>query len=201
MIYIENIFHISLMENRDGILTEEGEKAKENKESNTYTLCESMKHSFQNKKRIERKINLTDFLLFSFRFLKKSSGTRKYQQLTSYSKKQCKYILMYITGQIILKNPWLSVSMAFPSRKPTGRNSHHEIPDESSQTIKINGFIHTASKSIYFSQRESMLHLIPCVRKGNWKLETGNPGCTSKSTQSVGTVKCPKKSTGGLQLP
>lgn len=31
MIYIENTFHISLMENRDGILTEEGKKPKENK--------------------------------------------------------------------------------------------------------------------------------------------------------------------------
>lgn len=113
MIYIEHFFHISLMENRDGILTEEGKKAKENRESNTYTLCKSTKHLFQNKKRIERKINLTDFLLFSFHFLKKSSGTRKYQQLTFYSKEQCKYILMYITGQLILKNPWLSVSMAF----------------------------------------------------------------------------------------
>lgn len=65
------------MENRDGILTEEGKKAKENKESNAHTLCKSMKHSFQNKKRIQRKINLTDFLLSSFRFLKKPSGARK----------------------------------------------------------------------------------------------------------------------------
>lgn len=64
------------MENRDGILTGEGKKAKENKESNTHTLCKSMKHSFQNKRRTERKINLTDFLLFSFCFLKKSSGTK-----------------------------------------------------------------------------------------------------------------------------
>lgn len=113
MIYIENIFHISLMENRDGILTEEGKKAKENKESNTHTLCKSMKHSFRNRKRTEKKINLTDFLLFSFCFLKKPSGARKNQQLTCYSKKQCKYILMHITGQLILKNLWLSESMAF----------------------------------------------------------------------------------------
>lgn len=50
MIYIENTFHIFLMENRDGILTEEGKKAKENKESNTHPLCKSMKYSSQNKK-------------------------------------------------------------------------------------------------------------------------------------------------------
>lgn len=50
MIYIENTFHISLMENRDGILTEEGKNQKKTKESNTHTLCKSMKHSSQNKK-------------------------------------------------------------------------------------------------------------------------------------------------------
>lgn len=38
MIYIENIFHISLMENRNGILTEEGEKEKENRVQHTHPL-------------------------------------------------------------------------------------------------------------------------------------------------------------------
>lgn len=38
MIYIENIFHVSLMENRDGILTEKGKKAKENRVQHTHPL-------------------------------------------------------------------------------------------------------------------------------------------------------------------
>lgn len=66
MIYIENIFHVSLMENRDGILTEEGEKNLKKTKSDTHTLCESMEHSFQNKKIIEQKINLMICLPFLF---------------------------------------------------------------------------------------------------------------------------------------
>lgn len=76
MIYIENIFHISLMENRDGILTEEGKKAKENKESNTHTLSKSMKHSFQNKKNWEEDKSYW-FPSFFFLFFKEALGSKK----------------------------------------------------------------------------------------------------------------------------
>jgi len=76
MIYTENIFHISLMENRDGILTGK-KKAKENKESNTHSLCKSMKHSFQNKKRTKGKINLTGLGFF---LLKKSPQEQEKNQ-------------------------------------------------------------------------------------------------------------------------
>lgn len=72
MIYIENIFHVSLMENRDGILTEEGEKNLKKTKSDTHTLCESMEHSFQNKKIIEQKINLMICLPFLFFFAHRS---------------------------------------------------------------------------------------------------------------------------------
>jgi len=77
MIYIENIFHVSLMENRDGILTEEGEKNLKKTKSDTHTLCESMEHSFQNKKIIEQKINLMiclPFLFFAHRSKRKAES-------------------------------------------------------------------------------------------------------------------------------
>lgn len=54
------------MENRDGILTEEGEKNLKKTKSDIHTLCESMEHSFQNKKIIEQKINLMICLPFLF---------------------------------------------------------------------------------------------------------------------------------------
>lgn len=60
------------MENRDGILTEEGEKNLKKTKSDTHTLCESMEHSFQNKKIIEQKINLMICLPFLFFFAHRS---------------------------------------------------------------------------------------------------------------------------------
>lgn len=101
MIYIENIFHVSLMENRDGILTEEGEKNLKKTKSDTHTLCESMEHSFQNKKIIEQKINLMICLPFLF-FL--PTEAREKQNLACCPQKQCMHILVHLTDQIVFKN-------------------------------------------------------------------------------------------------
>lgn len=102
MIYIENIFHVSLMENRDGILTEEGEKNLKKTKSDTHTLCESMEHSFQNKKIIEQKINLMICLPFLFFFL--PTEAREKQNLAYCPQKQCMHILVHLTDQIVFKN-------------------------------------------------------------------------------------------------
>lgn len=91
------------MENRDGILTEEGGKNLKKTKSDTHTLCKSMKHSFQNKKIIEQKINLMISLSF-LPFFSPLTNAREMQNLTCCSQKEYMHILVHHTDQILLKN-------------------------------------------------------------------------------------------------